>query len=549
MFLRNPTLSCAINPASELGRHTDPMRLGFQFFRLADKISVAAERNFWRFSTVLVLLLLACGILKDVRKKMWIDELYTLHMAQLGNAGEIVKATLEGCDGAPPFYAMIVHVILPWTQQDAVAVRLPSTLGFCGMVLCLLAICRRRMSAVYSLVAALLAALACFGYATEGRGYGLMVFFAAAALLCWQAATEGRRRIVAIPLLALCVSLMTAIHYYALFFSVPIFLAEIVRWRKSGKLDFSVLAAMTPVLLVLGLHYPFILASKQFQEHFWSPATWGSVPAIYATYLVMSAPLMLLALFSRVLEEDRITKDASLTIAEWIALVTFALMPLFVATLSIYTTHALVDRYTLWAVPGFAIMVSVLLCRATRAKTALGVSVLSLLLVLTAAGEVYGLSKKPVLQDGERVRLELATLSESSEPIVVADHHVFMELSYYGQPQLRDRLVYPVSRDLDLRYLGYDTGALLLTALSHRTKLHVLGYNAVLAAYPRFVLAALPRDYLPWHLVRAGYRVVPIGASRVPLLFEVESPEANRETIGNLDWSCEQLQLGVLGKC
>ena len=61
-------------------------------------------------------------------------------------------------------------------------------------------------------------------------------------------------------------------------------------------------------------------------------------------------------------------------------------------------------------------------------------------------------------------------------------------------------------------------------ALSHRTKLHIIDYNAVLAAHSRFVLAAEPGDYLPWHLVNAGYRVVPIGSSRVPVLYEVEAP-------------------------
>ncbi len=99
-----------------------------------------------------------------------------------------------------------------------------------------------------------------------------------------------------------------------------------------------------------------------------------------------------------------------------------------------------------------------------------------------------------------------------------------MELSYYAESRIRERLIYPVSRDLELRYFGYDTASLLLTALSHRTKLHILGYDAVVAAQPRFVLAALPNNYLPWDLIKAGYRVVPIGSSIAPVLYEVEAP-------------------------
>ena len=85
--------------------------------------------------------------------------------------------------------------------------------------------------------------------------------------------------------------------------------------------------------------------------------------------------------------------------------------------------------------------------------------------------------------------------------------------SYYAALPLRERLINPVNRDLDSGYFGSDTGALLMSALSHRSKLPIIGYDAVLVAHPRFVLAAIEGDYLPWHLITAGYRVVPISSS------------------------------------
>jgi hypothetical protein len=156
---------------------------------------------------------------------MWIDELYTLHTARQASIGEIVKATMEGGD-APPLYPIPVHAILPWVRHEALAVRLPSTLGFCGMVLCLLGFCRRRLPAAYSFTVALLACYECLYYASEGRSYGVVLGCAAGALLCWQHAVDGRRTILAIPLLAISLALMTAMHYYAVFFLVPLFLAE-----------------------------------------------------------------------------------------------------------------------------------------------------------------------------------------------------------------------------------------------------------------------------------------------------------------------------------
>ena len=491
-----------------------------------DKISVAVERHFWLFAWLFAVLFLTAAIAIDIRTKLWMDEILTLHMAQQGGPGEIVKATLDGCDNSPPLYAMIVHAILPWVRNEALAVRLPATLGYCGMVLLVLAFCQRRFPAVYAWAAALLACNAFLGYSTEGRSYGLVMAFAAAALVCWQAAADGSRRVVALPMLAFCVGVMTALHYYSIFFVVPLFVAEVARWRKSGKLDFPILASLTlPVLVVLGLHYPFIAASKRFQGHYWQPPLhWGQAPDLYFSYFLTMflLPLVLLAVFSRTL--DREERPSNLTTSGWVATYGFLVMPLCVIVLSKYTTHAFLPRYALWAVPAIAVLVTALLCAAVRGKAIVGASMVVILVALISLQEVIGLVRKPVLRQSDAVRQELLSLPDSSEPIVVANTHVFLELSYYLAPPLRDRLIYPVSQNLDLRYHGFDTDALMMSALSHRTQLQIIGYDAVLTAHPHFVLAATPQDYLPSHLVEAGYRVLPISSSQTASLYEVEAP-------------------------
>lgn len=488
-------------------------------------------KHFWFWGGLFAALFLACSIARDLRTPMWTDELLTLYMSQQAGTAEIVQATMEYSDGAPPLYAMMVRAILPVVGHPAAAVRLPATLGYCAMVLCLLAFCRRRLPAVYSWAAALLGCSACLEYSIEGRGYGVVLGCAAGALLCWQAAVEGRRRILAIPLLALCLALMTAMHYYSIFFLVPLFLAEMVRWRTCRKLDFGILAALAPAVLVLGLHYPLIAASKQAREHFWSPAIWGSIPAFYAAYLVpilrTCVPALVVLATISIASDDRSARRPGLRLPEWVAAAALSVMPLGVIVLSKYTTHVFVARYALWAVPGFAILVASLFCWAARGQFAVGVSLLGVLVVLTALGEVRDLRAEPVLREGETVRRALASLPDGAEPIVVADIHVFMELSYYSERRIRARLVYPLSRDLELRYLGSDTGSLVLSALSRRTTLRIIDYDAVLAAHPRFVLAAWPHHYLLFHLLKEGYRAVPIGSSHGTVLYEVESRRGN----------------------
>ena len=486
------------------------------------------KRHFRLWAVLFVVLFLACSLAKDVRTPMWTDELLTLYVSQQAGAAEIVKATLEGSDGAPPLYAMMVRAILPVVGHQAAAVRLPATLGYCGMIICLLAFCRRRLPAVYALAAALLACDATLKYSTEGRGYGVVLGCAACALFCWQAAIDGRRRIPALWLLAFSVALMTAMHYYSVFFLVPLFLAEMVRWWRSRKPDFGVLVALAPALVVLGLHYPFIAAAKPFQRHFWSPAVWGLIPVVYYGYLgpmlrACVLPLGVLAVFSTT-PDDRSSKPPNLSLPEWVAAGAFLLMPLCVVAVSIYTTHVFVARYALWAAPGFAVLVAALMCRAARGQAVAGVSLLGLLVAMIAWSEMSDLWKRPVLRSGEEVRKALEALPDGAEPIVIPDIHVFMELSYYAERRIRERIIYPISRDLELRYLGTDTSSLLLSALSHRTKLHIIDYDAVLGAHPRFVLAVQPADYLRSHLVNAGWRAVPIGSSIAPVLYEVEAP-------------------------
>ncbi len=478
-----------------------------------------------------MLLFLACTIVRDIRKPMWVDEFYTLYTSRQATVAEIYKATIDGCDSML-LYDMTVHAILPVVRIDQLAVRLPATLGFCCMIVFLLAFCRRRLPAAYAMAAALLACNAQLMYSTEGRSYGVVLGCAAGALLCWQYAVEGRHRILAIPMLALCAALMTAMHYYSIFFWIPLLLAEMAHWRSSRKPDWAILAAMTPVLLVLGLHYPLITASAahQLQMHFFSPAQWSGIAKCYIEcfgkmMVCCIFPAVVLAVFSTI-PEDRSAKQSSLIPSEWVVLGAFSLMPLCVIVLAKYTTHMFVSRYVLWTVPGVAILLVALLCRVARGRAVVGVSLLGLMVVYVAAAEVRYLLQKPELRRGEATLQSLASLPDSTEPIVVADALVFMELSYYAESRIQKRLVYPLSPALDLHYYGSDTSSPILQALSHHTKLRIVPFDEAVAEHPRFVLAALPINYMPWYLIESGYRVVPIGSSRIPLLFEVEAPGA-----------------------
>lgn len=512
---------------------TIPRRL--LLVRSIAKIDASLEQHFWHWALALLLLLLACSVANDIRAKMWFDELLTLHVAEQPSFGEIVKAIREGCDGSPPLYAAMVHSILPVVRYDALAARLPATLGYCGMLLCTLAFCRRRLPAAYAFIAALLVYYVCFRYATEGRPYGMVLGFAAGALLCWQMAVEGRRRGLAIPMLATSLTLMVALHYYAIFFLVPLFLAEVFRARDSGRLDFKILGAMIPAVLILALHYPLIAAGKPFLAHFWSPASWRMVEAFYDSYLLpmlllYSLALVILAIFPKVPAYEA-ALESGIPPHEWVACGALTLMPLLVIAVSIYTTHVFVDRYILWAVMGLAIVCGGLVCKIVHHQAVVGLILLGVLMGALARQELSSLRQPALFRESKALHPELEMLPDSPEPILVPYAHAFLELDYYEKNGLRERLIYPASTSLDGRYLGYDTDARLLIALSHRMKARIRDYDAVFAKYHHFILAAMPGDYLTWRLLNAGYRVTPItSADRQPVIFRVELQKQSEVT-------------------
>jgi hypothetical protein len=321
---------------------------------------------------------------------------------------------------------------------------------------------------------------------------------------------------------------MVALHYYAVFFLIPLLLAELVRARSLKKLDFAFLAAILPTPLVLALHYPLIVSGRQFQPHYWSIAYLGMVTSFFNEYFYPILAICSIALFVlAVLPHSSPTKSVYRLVLpshEWVVLGTLALMPPLVVAVSTYTTHIFGDRYILWTVIGFALLTCVMLCMAAQGQAAVGVTVLAVLLALLAKQELEPWRRTPVLREGQAVLRELEALPAGNELIVVANTHIFMELSYYAEDPIRQRLVYPLSRDLDIRYENSDTSALIFQALRRRTNLPIKDLDTILSANPRFLLAATRWEYLPWHLVSVGYHVVPIrSAPPHRLLYEVET--------------------------
>ena len=95
-------------------------------------------------------------------------------------------------------------------------------------------------------------------------------------------------------------------------------------------------------------------------------------------------------------------RKVTFALHEWTAIAALVLMPPVVIVVSMYTTHAFVERYLLWTVIGFALLGAAGLSAAVRGRAAVGVALIGIAIAAIARLEIGPLLETPVLRDSRR---------------------------------------------------------------------------------------------------------------------------------------------------
>jgi hypothetical protein len=475
----------------------------------------------WLVAWGVAICVVLSSVVVDARKLLWADEIYTVLTARKAHASDILQYIREGCEGIPPLYLWLVHFLIPIVKNEALAARLPATLGFGAMMLGLFAFCKARMNATYALLAALLCYESCVYFATEGRPYGAVLGCVAWALVFWQRAKDGK--IVDLVGLGACLGLAVAFHYYAICVLGPLLLAEIVSGLWHRKWNTGVLAAMLVPIVVLALHYPLIKEQQPLHIHFWSQAEFAYIRPVYERFLgpiaMFSGGIFAISLLLGLHSKE---KGQALPIRETIMLVALCATPALTIVVSRYTTHAFVDRYVLWAATGFAIVAAAALQVFIGPNGFIPKLAVALLLLLLGAHQTVAITKTPRLLEGQFALELLEKPGAPNGPIVIPNSHVFVELAYYAPKDIRSRIVYPADVALDIRYFGADSSPLQYLALGKRHELAVQELPELLRRYSTFTMLAMPKDYLPNYLLRQGFKFQSLSDSIEPVVWRVE---------------------------
>jgi hypothetical protein len=499
---------------------------------VSDWLEEKSSAYAWQSVGVFIAIVALTSLVRAARAKMWVDELYTYYSSHQPSAAAVVNAIRDGCDGAPPAYALIVRWLQPLLGTGVLNLRVPALAGFCLMCICVFVFVKRRLPALYAALAMLFACDSTLYFATEGRAYGLVLGLVALSLVLWQMAADGRHRMLSLCGFVVCMWLATALHYYSVLLLGPLVAAEAVRWLQLKRLDVWMLAAFAAVPLVLIPHIPLLEAQRQFVRYYHSKASLSAIIDFYKHYvarfsIAFAAPILICAVFGARggLLAKRHRTPAALSAHEWVLFIAMAVLPVVVVLGSLFTVKTFVDRYLVWTVAGFAVLGAALLYRITRGSAIAAASVITLLLAGFVASSAVGILKSSHLRESQPVLSELARVPRGLTPIVIADHHVFMELTYYAPQDLRSRIVYVVSPGMERSYTGIDTGDLLLSALARHTSLPIVTYDDFVRRNKHFILAADAEDWLVWHFERSGYQVKLTTPHWAPGLFEVAIPQ------------------------
>jgi len=448
----------------------------------------------------LVLYCAAVAVLSAESKPFWTDEIVTLAIVRLPTISGMWDALRRVVDAFPPPFFLLERCADKLPLDPHIAVRLPSILGFCCILLSVFAFIRRRSGGIIALVcaASLLLTVLFEPYSVEARAYSLMTAFIALALVCYQRAEA----VWSAVLLALCLATAVSTHYYAVFVLVVFGLAEtafcLEKRRFRPTVWFAICCGLAPIVAF----WPLLSAVRAyFHAGFWATPALSTAMETYGWFFRSPGPLgTALAAVAAVgviitWAQERIGSRSepdplSLPLQECVLICGLLLVPLIVLAVTKLIHGGFTYRYMLPSLLGFPLAAGYILARVDRKIVALFVVFVVIAVTLQEGiGWIHRVGSR-----GRRISPtadveELVNAAGYPQlPVVISDAHDFVQFSYYAPPELARRLVSVVDPQQATLYAGTDNLDKSLLALRSCLPLQLYEYDPFAAKYSRFLL-------------------------------------------------------------
>jgi hypothetical protein len=421
----------------------------------------------------------------------WYDEVITMIAAGAPDAATAYRAAQQ-TDASPPLPHLLIHFSMKWWGKNELGARIPAIAGFWIFCLCLYRFTHRRAGIYYALAALLLPLVTdAYTYSIWARAYAPELAFCGLALVAWQAAADGSRRTVALPALAASLAAATLCHYYAILLWVPLAGGEAFRWYRARKIDWGIGTAFAAGLAALVWRAARIAGLGKGTAHTWALPYPGQVLEFWETGLPHALPVAVLLLAFVALSIVATRKDpgaapppaAPLQDHELVAGALFLAIPLMAVAGAMLVTHMFSLRYVVFAVAGIAFLVPMLAACLLPGRALLAFLLAAVLLAYLGFVTIdIPAPRHPFLEE------PILAQALATEPVVVSDGQLFLEMWQYAPIPLKSRLLFLADSEAAIEYMGFNTIDTGILDLRPWAPVNVLAYHDFFAPGREFLL-------------------------------------------------------------
>jgi hypothetical protein len=418
------------------------------------------------FLVIPLALVLAINLQVDRAKPLWFDELIVSHAASQPHLSDVWKILTSGQSPHPPLNFLVVRCMYAAFGNTELTTRLPSTLGYAAMSVCLFFFVSRRTNAAFGTLAMLFPLITLARvYAVEAKPYGALLGWTGVALICWRytggAETNLRVRRWALAGLGLALACATCSHFFGVMLGFPILAGEAVRSFERRRLDWALVAVITLNYWPLVFLAPILRAGNQVHGlHPWQTVLgfgfiFKSVDLLLAG---AAAPVLLgfivVAALRALTPPDQL--KASIPLDEIAAATALALLPI-AAFLGLKTAGLKIieEKYLITMVVGVAILFAWSTYSVSGPKLATGIALAAILALWGGRDFIRDLR---AAQDEMTTAKAFAPPSKVSGlgPLPIISQTQFMMLEHYARPEIADRVYFLLDPEASQRYFGSD---------------------------------------------------------------------------------------------
>ena len=392
----------------------------------------------WSFiiATSLATFYLVTSLYISSHRLLWVDEILTVLNTRLPAWTTIWKTSLQGVDGMPPVYFMVVRIFDSLFGHTDLSIRLPSALAMTAGLLLTFDCARRITDGLHGLIA--LSVLTCSFlpyYGHEARSYALYFMFASLALWIW--AYDNKNTRLGAIFFGAAFFLAVAMHYYAILCLVPYAMWEVWNWRPWQLPSRKMIGALLGVGCAAAVLWAPIQAGRRlFPPGFWATPTLDllrhTLPELFPDALLLLALMTVWIALAGT--KDKVIPLQSMQATERTGWFFLLILPAgyFLAQI----THVYQLRYFICALPGIAVAFSCWLWRHSDGAWRVSAGVFLILVTCGVAKQVVEMRDpnrfyySPVRQ---MLSMEDALHNDGKRFFVVCNQGRYVEARHYSK--------------------------------------------------------------------------------------------------------------------